>query len=305
MHALVTGISGYVGGLLAPALLDAGHDVRGLARHPERMAHRPGVPVISADLSTGRGLDEALDGIDLAYYLVHSMEGHTDFVAEELHAARHFATRAAAAGVRRVVYMSVLTPDKPPEQYSEHVRSRIAVEHALAAEGAEVIALRASIVVGAGSRSFRFLLRLVERMPVLLLPPWRHNSTMPIDERDLLRELVQAATAPVDRPVSVFDAVGPDEVTYQDLIERLRDHLMLPRPTLPFPFALTAVTAPLAASVAGEDLGLVQPLMASLGSDLLPRRPDPYEVRLGPPRHHLDAAIERALRGSDCNRMED
>lgn len=297
MHTLVTGISGYVGSLLADELHAAGHDVRGLARHPERLDVP--YPVVRGDLATGAGLDEALDGIDLAYYLVHSMEGTTDFVSTELRAARNFAQAAAACEVGRVVYMSVLTPDKPASEYSEHVKSRIAVERALSAEGAEVIALRASIVIGARSRSFRFLLHLVERIPVLLLPPWRSNRTMPIDERDLLRALVTAATATVDRPLSIYDAVGPDEVTYQQLVESIRDHLMVSRPTFPFPLTITAITAPVAAAISGEDLGLVHPLMSSLGSDLLPRRPDPHEVELGTPRHHLDAAIEHALRDSE------
>ncbi len=303
MQALVTGISGYVGGLLAGELQRAGWDVRGFARNPSRVTLP--VPVIKGDLSTGVGLSEALEGVEVAYYLVHSMEGTTDFVAEELAASRRFAAAAQAAGVRRIVYMSVLTPNKPVADYSEHVRSRIAVEQALAAEGAEVVALRASIVIGAGSRSFRFLLHLVERMPVLPLPPWRDNRTSPIDERDLLHALVSAATAVVDRPLSIWDAVGLDTVTYAELINAIADHLMVSRPIVPFPLSLNAITAPVAAGIAGEDLGLVQPLIESLGSDLLARDPDPHEVDLDAPRHRLDAAIERALRGSDTINGQD
>lgn len=294
---LITGISGYVGGELVGPLTAAGHELRGFARNP---AHAdPRVPTVQGDLDTGEGLAEALDGVETAYYLVHSMEGTADFTGRERRAARRFAVAAGEAGVQRIVYMSVLTPDEPESEYSDHVRSRIAVESTLAEGGAEVIALRASIVIGARSRSFRFLLRLVERLPVLLLPPWRDNRTMPIDERDLLRALVRAATAPVDRTVSVFDAVGLDEVSYQELIEEIRDHLMVGRPTVPFPAAVNTIAAPLAAAVAGEDLGLVHPLMHSLGSDLLPRRPDPHEVDLGRPRHRLAAAVEHALRTTD------
>ena len=297
MQALITGISGYVGGHLAPELMKAGWSVRGFARNPDHV--ELDVPVVKGDLSSGEGLDEALAGVDVAFYLVHSMEGTTNFEREELHAAQGFAAAAEQAGVGRIVYMSVLTPAKPAAEYSEHVRSRIGVEHALAAHGAEVVALRASIVIGADSRSFRFLLHLVERMPVLPLPPWRKNSTRPIDERDLLRALVEAATADVDRPLSVWDAVGPDTVTYQELISGIADQLMVSRPVFPFPLAVNALTAPVAAAIAGEDLGLVQPLIESLGSDLLARDPDPHEVALGTPRHGLQAAIERALRDSD------
>ena len=299
MHALITGISGYVGGHLAPELERAGWTVRGLARNPDPTAS---VPIIKGDLSTGAGLDEALSGVDVAYYLVHSMEGTVDFERAELAAAERFAKAAADAGVRRIVYMGVLTPAKPPSEYSSHVRSRIGVEHALAAQGAEVVVLRASIVIGAESFPFRFLLRLVQRMPLLPLPPWRDNRTMPIDERDLLRALVTAATAPLAGNLAVWDAVGPDETSYRELIESIRDHLMIGRPTMPFPLTLSPLVAPVAAAVAGEDLGIVQPLMASLGNDLLPRDPAPHDVDLGRPRHHLDAAIEHALRGSATGR---
>ncbi len=227
------------------------------------------------------------------------MEGTLDYAAAELSAARRFASAAASAGVRRIVYMSVLTP--LGERLSGHVRSRIAVEDALAATNVPVIVLRASIVIGAESRSFRFLLRLVERMPLLPLPPWRNNRTRPIDERDLIQQLVDAATADLTTSLTRCDAVGPDEVSYQELIERIRDILMVNRPTIPVPVALTAVAAPVAAAIAGEDLGLVAPLMQSLGSDLLPRTLTADDLVLTPPRHHLDAAIEHALRGSESS----
>jgi hypothetical protein len=141
----------------------------------------------------------------------------------------------------------------------------------------------------------------VQRLPVLLLPPWRDHRTMPIDERDLLAALVTAATIPVDRPLSIYDAVGPDEVSYQQLIETIAGVLMVGRPTFPFPLTVTAITAPIAAAIAGEDLGLVQPLMSSLDNDLLPRPPQAQDVDLGRPRHRLHSAIEHALRESDID----
>ncbi len=233
----------------------------------------------------------------MAYYLVHSMEGTLDYAAAELAAARRFARAAADAGVHRIVYMSVLTPAGGTP--SGHVRSRVAVEEALAATDVPVVALRASIVIGGDSRSFCFLQRLVERMPVIPMPPWRNHRTRPIDERDLLRQLVDAADAPTTAHLAIFDAVGPDEVSYGELIDRLAGHLLLARPRVPFPLSLTAVAAPVAAAITGEDLGLVAPLMQSLKSDLLPRHGADQTITLSAPRHHLDAAIEHALRAGD------
>ncbi len=304
MKILVTGVSGYVGSLLAPALLAGGHTVRGLARTPSRVHLPPAITIVKADLSSGTGLAAALDGIEVAYYLVHSMEGTTNFSTQELLAAERFAGAAEAAGVRRIIYMSVLTPADEAD-YSEHVKSRLAVEAALAARGAEVIVLRASIVIGAKSRSFAFLLRIVQRFPVMVLPPWRKNRTAPIDERDLLRLLVAAATASVDRPLSVYDAVGPDVLTYGELTKLISNELLVSRPAVPIPVSLSALTAPIAAAVSGEDLGLVQPLMASLGEDLLPRDPDPHEIELPRPHHSMESAVGRALRMSELDTGDD
>ncbi|MFT4035480.1 MAG: NAD-dependent epimerase/dehydratase family protein [Patulibacter sp.] len=295
MRILVTGISGYVGRHLADTLAAQHHDVRGLARDPRRVAAP--YPVCAVDLADGDGLDEALDAIEVAYYLVHSMEGTVDYANAERQAAERFAQAAVRAGVRRIVYMSVLAP--LGEHASGHVRSRLAVEQALAATGVEVVVLRASIVIGADSRSFRFLLHLVERLPLLPLPPWRNNRTVPIDERDLLRQLVEAADAPLAASPAIVDAVGPETVTYHSLIDRISDHLMVRRVVVPIPVAATAIAAPIAAAVSGEDLGLVAPLMQSLGSDLLARPADAQGAALGPARYTLDAAIEHALRAND------
>lgn len=292
MRVLVTGISGYVGPLVAERLTRAGHEVRGLARNPDRV--RGPWEVAAVDLSDGAGLAEALDGVDAAYYLVHSMEGTVDFAAAEQAAARRFATAAAAAGVQRIIYMSVLVPEgKAP---SAHVRSRVAVEQILASTGVPTVSLRASIVIGAQSRSFGFLLRLVERAPFLPLPPWRTHRTAPIDERDLIDQLLRALTAPLSRPLSIVDAVGPQVVTYRDLIESIRDVMMLSRPSLPLPVAWTPLAAPVAAAIAGEDLGLVSPLMQSLTSDLVGRSAQHQDVDLGRARRGVTAAIEHALR---------
>src|SRR4051794_965552 len=188
MDILVTGATGYVGGALIPRLLDAGHDVRAFARDPGRVAAR--VPVVLGDAVSGAGLDEALAGVDVAYYLIHSMEAGADgFAARDQQAAERFGPAAAAAGVSRIVYLGGLMGTSP------HLASRVEVEAALLGAVPGSVALRASIVVGAQSRSFRFLVRLVERLPVVPLPAWRRYRTQPIDGRDVISYLVAAATS--------------------------------------------------------------------------------------------------------------
>ncbi|HEX2410901.1 MAG TPA: NAD(P)H-binding protein [Solirubrobacteraceae bacterium] len=296
MRVLVTGISGYVGAALVPRLHQAGHEVRGFARSQERVT-AAGIAlndVVYGDAITGAGLGKALDGVDAAYYLIHSMEGPADgFPAAERRAARRFATAARDAGVRRIVYLGGLVPQD--KRASRHLASRLAVEEALLEAAAEPIAFRASIVVGARSRSFRFLVRLIERLPLLALPAWRSNRTQPIDGRDVLEFLVRAADAPAELSGRSWDIAGPDVMTYERLIARIADAMLVDRPSIPVTFNLTPVASVVAAAVAEEDPGFIGPLMESLESDLLPRTNDAaaaFGVRL----HTFDAAVERALR---------
>jgi uncharacterized protein YbjT (DUF2867 family) len=294
MRTLVTGVSGYVGAELAGRLRADGHHVRGFARSPDRVV----VPVdelVPGDVTTGAGLEEALDGIDVAYYLIHSMETAVDgaFAERERTSAGAFAAAARAAGLRRVVYLGGLLPADAP--LSRHLGSRLAVEHELLAAVPEGIALRASIVIGARSRSFRFLVRLIERLPVLALPAWRSNRTAPIDGRDVLDYLARAATAPADVTGRSWDIGGPDVMTYADMIGRISDAMMVRRPAVGLGISLTPVASVVAAAIAGEDPALIGPLMESLDHDLLPRDAGAAEA-FGVHLHSFDAAVERALR---------
>jgi len=302
MRILVTGVSGFVGARLVPRLRRDGHELRGFARDPARVAPGHDVPLVVGDAVSGAGLEAALDGIDVAYFLIHSMEpvseptaNDADFRARELTAAERFAAAAQAAGVQRIVYLGGLVPRDAPA--STHLASRLAVEQVLLEALPGSTALRASIVIGAGSRSFRFLVRLIERLPLVALPAWRTHRTQPIDERDVIESLARAATAPAAAGRSL-DVAGPDVVTYGELVALIRDHLLLRRPLLRVgrvgPLASAKVTSTVAAAIAGEQQELVGPLMAGLTSDLLPRDDSAAElldVRL----HSLDSAIEHAL----------
>jgi uncharacterized protein YbjT (DUF2867 family) len=298
VRILVTGVSGYVGAALVPRLLRDGHEVRGFARSRERVT-AAGVDLadlVVGDAISGAGLARALDGADAAYYLIHSMEGPVDgaFAEQERRAAERFATAARIAGVRRVVYLGGLVPpDGAPA--SRHLASRLAVEEALLEAAEEPIALRASIAVGARSRSFRFLVRLIERMPVLALPAWRENRTQPIDGRDVLEFLTRAADAPVALAGRSWDIGGPETMTYGELISRIAEAMLVERPVVELNLSLTPLTAAIGATIAGEDPGFIGPLMESLDHDLLPRHDDAAEA-FGVRLHSFDAAVERALR---------
>lgn len=293
MNILVTGITGYVGSRLTPRLLRDGHRVRGFTRHPGHV--ELGIPMATGDAITGEGLEHALRDIEVAYFLIHSMEPSSDgaFDVRERAAAENFADAALAAGVRRIVYLGGLVPARGPA--SLHLASRLEVENTLLDTVPDSVALRASIIIGARSRAFRFLVHLVERLPVLAVPAWRTHVTEPIDERDVIEMLARAATNDQVGGESL-DIGGPDVVAYGELIERIRHHMFVSRPTISFKrLTVTPIASRISAVIAGEDHALVGPLMESLGEDLLPRD-DRAAKLLGVRLHSLDAAIEHALR---------
>jgi uncharacterized protein YbjT (DUF2867 family) len=307
MRILVTGASGFVGSLLIPRLLSDGHSVRTFGREPERVrqalaAQRQHgiaeeVEIVRGDALTGAGVADALQGIEVAYYLIHSMEpaaaDASPFAERERVAAHTFAVAAATAEVKRIVYLGGLTPAGSAPA-SRHLASREAVEHILLQSVPDSVALRASIVVGARSRSFRLLVHLVERLRVLTLPAWRRFATQPIDARDVTEMLLCAATVPTVRGLSL-DVGGPDRLTYGEMIARIAELMLVNRPSLGFGVSATPLTARLVAAIAGEDPELMVPLMESLEGDLLPaddRAAKLLNVRL----HSFDSAVEHALR---------
>lgn len=293
MRILLTGISGSIGGALVPALEREGHELRGLSRDPRRVSV-PGVDIVRGDAISGAGLQAALDGIDLAYFLMHSMEGsRAGFEERERSSAQNFVDAARGAGVRRVVYLGGIVPQQV--SLSRHLSSRLEVERILLAGLPEAVALRASIVIGSSSRSFRFLVRLVERMSVLALPAWRSHRTQPIDVRDVRAFLVAAATTPHAAGGLSLDIAGPQTLTYEAIVRRIADLMLVRRPALRLGRDVTPIVAPIAARIAGEDPGFIGPLMESLSSDLLPRD-DRAPALLGVRLHDFDRAVEHALR---------
>ena len=289
---LVTGATGYVGSRLLRRLVAEGRPVRALARRPELLTE---VDVVTGDLLTGAGLEEALEGCSTAYYLVHSMEpatGNGSFAGRDRQMATSFAEAAAHAGVERIVYLGGIVPRD--RALSPHLSSRLEVEEILLSAVPASTALRASIVIGAGSSSFRILVRLVERLRLLPLPAWRDNRTQPIDERDVVELLARTPQVPEAAGRSL-DAAGPDVMTYGDMIERIAEAMGVGRVPLGFNRSLTPPASAMVAAVTGQPLELVRPLMESLESDLLPRDPDEasrlYGLRLHPFQRALDHAL--------------
>ncbi len=303
MRILLTGASGFVGSMLAPTLLAEGHDLRALTRAPQRaggtLAGAPGIEVVRGDVLTGEGLTRALRNVEVAYYLIHSMESRPagashqrPFAERERLGASTFAAHARRAGVERIVYLGGPLPRSA--HASRHLASRAEVQEILFEHVPASVALRASIVIGARSRSFRLLVRLVERLPVLTLPAWRRFHTQPIDARDVTEMLATAARLPAAAGRSL-DIGGPEALTYEEMLQRIAELLLLSRPTLGLGLTMTPLTARLAAALTGEDPELILPLMESLEGDLLPAV-DHAEELLGVELHTFDDAVECALR---------
>lgn len=294
---LVTGATGYVGGRLVERLLAEGRGVRALARDPSRVEPRAGVEAVQGNVVTGEGIGAALDGCENAYYLVHSMEAAPgadlrDFADRDRRAASEFATAASAAGVRRVVYLGGLAPsDREP---SAHIASRIEVEEILLAQAPGATALRASILIGARSSSFRILVRLIERLRVLPLPAWRAKVTRPISERDAIEYLARTPEVEESSGRSL-DIAGPDVVSYGDMVERIAEQMGVGRTPLPLGFSLTPPASAVVSAVTGQPVELVRPLMESLEHDLLPRPGADAASLYGLRPLPFERAVDRAL----------
>ena len=219
-RALVTGVTGYIGSRLVPRLLEEGWQVRALTRDDAKVADRwwrDQVEVVEGDAGSAETLATALEGVDVAYYFLHSMDGEGDFVERDRALARTFGRAADEAGVGRIVYLSGLHPDHEP--LSDHLASRVEVGDLLMSSGAPTAVLQAAVIIGSGSASFEMLRHLTTRLPVMVTPKWLDNRIQPIAVRDVLHYLVRAADLPpeVNR---TFDIGGPDVLTYREMIQR-------------------------------------------------------------------------------------
>jgi uncharacterized protein YbjT (DUF2867 family) len=294
---VVTGATGYIGGRLAPRLIEAGHTVRCVSRSAGALRDVPWAgqaEIVEGDLLDPDCVRRALAGADVAYYLVHSL-GSPSFEDTDRRAATVFARAAAAAGVRRIVFLGGPEPSGPTA--SAHLRSRVEVGQILSSAGVPTVVLRAAVIIGSGSASFEMLRYLTERLPVMVTPRWVGNRVQPIAVRDVLRYLV--ACADIREPVHrAFDIGGPDVLTFRDMMVRYAHIAGLPSrvivPVQALSPRLSSLWVGLVTPVPG---GVARPLVDSLVHEAVTREhdiaryvPDPEDGLVG-----FDDAVRLAL----------
>ena len=294
---LVTGATGYVGGRLLPLLVADGWRVRCLARQPEHLSPRvpAGVEVVQGDLLDAASLSAAMQGVDAAFYLVHSMGSTGDFETQDRLAAESFAVAARAASVQRIIYLGGLGKDEP--DLSAHLRSRHEVGERLRAHVVPVIEFRASIIIGSGSLSFEMIRALVERLPVMVTPRWVRVTAQPLAIGDVLNYLRAALSFKVESSV-IVEIGGPERVSYGELMREYARQRGLRRWMIPVPL--------LTPRLSSLWLGLVTPLYARVGRKLVDSLRHPTVVRDDSAQRRFSIqpvgvreAIARALRNED------
>ncbi len=295
-RVLLTGSTGYVGGRLLRSLVERGERLRCLARRPEFLEPKVGraAEVVQGDAADLPSLRRALEGVDVAYYLIHSMGSKEDFEEKDRRAAENFARAAADAGVRRIIYLGGLGREPG---LSQHLRSRQEVGRILRESGVPTLEFRASIIIGSGSLSFEMIRSLVEKLPAMVTPRWVRVPAQPLAVEDLIDYLVAALDVDADAS-AVYEIGGADRVSYMEIMREYARQRGLRRLMIPVP-----VLSPKLSSLW---LGLVTPVYARVGKDLIDSVRNPtvvedetalqvFDIR---PRGIRDA-IQRALVNED------
>jgi uncharacterized protein YbjT (DUF2867 family) len=296
-RVLLTGATGYVGGRLLRALEAAGYPVRCLARRPDYLQQRvdPDTEIVGGDCLDPSTLEPAMEGIEAAYYMVHSMGSSDDFEDLDRRAAANFGAAAKRSGVRRIIYLGAL--GQAEQDLSPHLRSRQETGGTLRACGVPVVELRASIVLGSGSLSFELIRALVERLPLMTCPRWVQVKAQPIAIEDVVAYLVASLDLPGDDS-QVFEIGGADQVSYAEIMREYARQRGLRRVMIPVPVLTPKLSA--------LWLGLTTPVYARVGRKLIEGVRNPtvvtnddalrvFDVR----PMNLREAIGRAMRNED------
>lgn len=302
---LVTGATGYVGGRLIPRLLQQGYQVRVLVRGgPERLhgrAWQGDVEIAVGDVLQPDGLASVMNGVEIAYYLIHSMRDNTHFSQRDISAAQNFANAAKIAGVQRIIYLGGLGDSE--SELSEHLKSRQETGSALRLAGIPVTEFRAGMIVGSGSLSFEMVRHLTERLPVMICPRWVFVRSHPIAIRDVLSYLVAAAETP-DSSGKIIEIGGADVLAYAEMMQVYARVRGLRRLIFPIPVLTPRLSSYWAHWVTPIPASIARPLIKGLRYELVVR--DNLAAELFPDIQPLDyeTSVTLALRRVEEGQIE-
>jgi uncharacterized protein YbjT (DUF2867 family) len=301
MRILIVGASGYVGGRLVALLAADGHELRLASRDPRGLAARfPEAEVARVDLLDPATLPPALEGIDTAYYLAHSMAGgEADFALRDLRAARWFGQAAREAGLRHIVYLGGL--GDPDSGLSPHLASRQETGAELAAHGVPVTEFRAAVIIGSGSASFELLRSLVEHLPVMITPRWVRTLCQPIAIRDVL-DYLRAAAGHAERS-GIVEIGGPDVLSYAEMMQTYARLRGMRRVMIPVPVLTPRLSSYWCNLVTPVPASIARPLIEGLRNEVVVRHPEParaFDVRPA----DFETAVTRAIDRRDRHEVE-
>jgi len=306
LRCLVTGVTGYIGGRLVPRLLNKGYTVRVLSRDTSRLQGRPWideVEIAEADVLKPDTLPNALQDVDVAYYLIHSMSGNgsSDFHNRDMRAAENFSTAAKEAQVSRIIYLGGLGDSN--DQLSEHLASRQQTGNALRNSGVPVTEFRAAIVVGSGSKSFEMIRYLTERVPIMICPQWVYSRVQPIAIRNVLQYLIPAIEKEQTKD-EIIEIGGKNAITYADMMKIYAEINELKRLFVPVPVLSPALSSHWVHWMTPVPASLARPLIEGLKNDVVVK--DDKAKKLFPEVHPLSykKAVELAMVRIDTEEVE-
>jgi uncharacterized protein YbjT (DUF2867 family) len=296
MKILVTGTTGNIGAKLVPRLLAKGHQVTCIVRNPQKLDrfHWPQVSILQADVLDIDHVRRAMPGIEVAYYLIHSMSGGKHhFIEHDTKAAHNFGTAAREAGVQRIIYLGGL--GQCEKSLSAHLDSRQKVGDILRLSGVPVTEFRAPIVIGSGSMSFEMIRYLTERLPILFTPSWIDTLCQPIAIENILEYLVDSLSEPLSIG-NIFEIGGPDVMTYREIMLGFAAARKLKRPLMTLPFLTSWLLAFGADVITPLPTPYLQILIDGLRSEVMVNDPSAREVFKNKLIPYADAVAHALIR---------